>query len=84
MKSLIAMAAALALSGCGLPPLITVASAALDGMSLVSTGKTVGGHALSAAAKKDCAMWRVVKNEDVCRDFDTGKKSRFVLAAENW
>ncbi len=84
MKIPFAMAAALVLSGCGVPPLITMASAALDSMSLLSTGKSFTGHAMSAATKKDCAVWRVVGDQDVCREFDAGKKSRLVVAAENW
>ncbi len=84
MKIPIAVAAALALSGCGLPPALTVASYVFDGMTLLSTGKSVGDHALSAAAKKDCAVWRVVRDQEVCREFNAGKKSRFVIAAEKW
>ncbi len=82
MKRLFAVAAALALGSCGLPPVVNLASFALDGMSLLSTGKSVSDHVLSAAAEKDCAVWRLVKNEDVCREYDADKKSRVVLAEE--
>ncbi len=82
MKRLIGVAAALSLGGCGLPPVVNLASFALDGMSLLSTGKSVSDHVLSAAAERDCAVWRVVNNEDVCREYDADKKSRVVLAEE--
>ncbi len=82
MKRLIGVAAALSLGGCGLPPVVNLASFALDGMSLLSTGKSVGDHVLSAAAERDCAVWRLVKNEDVCREYDADKKSRVVLAED--
>ncbi len=84
MKRVIAACLPLALAGCGLPPAITVISYAIDGFSLFSTGKTVGDHALSVAAKRDCAIWRVVKDGEVCRDFKQGDKSTLVAAAEEW
>ncbi len=84
MKIFIALAAAFLLSGCGLPPAFTFVSYALDGMTLLSTGKSVGDHAISAAAEKDCAVWRVVKDEDVCREYRDGEKSLLVAAAERW
>jgi hypothetical protein len=84
MKTFIALVAAFLLSGCGLPPAFTFASYALDGMALLSTGKSVSDHALSAAAKKDCAVWRVVKDEEVCREYEAGEKSFIVAEAERW
>ena len=81
MKTLIALAAALALSGCGLPPAITIVSYALDGLSLLSTGKSVGDHALSAAANRDCAVWRLVKDGEICRDFESGESGPVVVVA---
>lgn len=83
MKVPIAAAAALVLSGCGLPPALTIASYAFDGMTLLATGKSVGDHALSAAVEKDCAIWRVIKNADVCRDYET-EQNELVLTAERW
>ncbi len=83
IKRLIIVAAALALSGCGLPKMFTVASYALDGILLLSTGKSTNDHAISVAVGKDCALLRVIKGEDVCREFDTGENGRTVLAAEN-
>ncbi|MEL0113422.1 MAG: hypothetical protein VW835_16955 [Rickettsiales bacterium] len=56
------------LGGCGLPVAVQIASLAIDGISLVSTGKTTTDHALSTAANSDCALHRSLKGEDICRD----------------
>jgi len=54
-------------SGCALPPAVTVASFAADGVSYMVSGRTVSDHALSYAAQEDCAMHRVVKGEGICK-----------------
>ena len=61
MRWLLFAAAAVALSGCGIPPMITVASLMLDFASYGATGKTVTDHALSAVLQKDCALLRGLK-----------------------
>ena len=53
----------LGLAGCVAPPIITYASAALDGVSFVATGKSVGDHALSAMVDEDCALLRAVTEQ---------------------
>lgn len=60
----------MSLSGCivALPPAIQLASLALDGISYVSTGKSVTDHAISAVTAKDCAMIRGLKGENICDD----------------
>ena len=58
MRWLIFAAVAVSLSGCGLPPIISVASLVLDFASYGSTGKTVKDHGLSAVLQKDCALLR--------------------------
>ena len=65
MRNVLAMFACLGLTGCILPPAITYVTMALDGVSYVATGKSVGDHALSAAVEKDCAVWRVVSEQGV-------------------
>ncbi len=57
---------ALLLSGCGLPPALMIASYAIEGFSLVATGKTITDHAISNAMKQDCALFRVVEGRQVC------------------
>ena len=53
------------LMGCS--PVVVVASLAVNGASYVATGKGVADHGLSAITNEDCATWRVVKGEAVCR-----------------
>lgn len=59
---------ALMLSGCGLPPALQIASLALDGLSLISTGKSTTDHAVSTVRAEDCALHRSLKGQEVCRD----------------
>lgn len=61
-----AAALALFLSGCALPPVVTVASFALDFASYGETGKTVADHGLSLVLQQDCAMLRILEG-DLCR-----------------
>lgn len=60
------------LAGCALPPAIVIASYAADGVLLATSGKTSTDHFLSMVEKRDCAMWRVVKNEEICQEFADG------------
>jgi hypothetical protein len=75
MRNVLVMCAFFALTGCILPPVLSYASMALDGVSYVATGKSVTDHALSAAVKQDCAVWRVVSEQDVeavCQEYVGG------------
>lgn len=74
----------LGLSGCGLPPALTVVSWALDGVSFASSGKTLGDHALSIATTQDCSLLRFLENEDICRDFKPGEMPEMVAEAAAW
>lgn len=60
--------AAWLLGGCGLPIALQIASLAADGIALASTGKTTTDHAVSAVISQDCALFRGLKGEDVCRE----------------
>ena len=64
----LAAAAPLVLGGCGLPIGIQIASLFADGVSFLATDKTLSDHGISMVAGKDCALWRIVKGEDVCRE----------------
>ena len=61
-------AVAMSLSGClvALPPAVQVASLALDGVSYITTGKSVTDHAISTVTAQDCAMMRLVKGQWIC------------------
>ena len=65
-RILIALAPIL-LSGCAIPPALTIASYVLDGVSYAATGKSVSDHGISAVAGRDCATFRILKGENPCR-----------------
>ncbi len=52
---------------CGAPVAIVAASYGADGVSLAETGKTSTDHMASMVSKKDCALWRVFRNQSICR-----------------
>jgi hypothetical protein len=58
---------ALMAGGCA-PAAVTAASYSADGVSLVDSGKTTGDHFTSMVTKKDCAVWRVLRNQNICRE----------------
>jgi hypothetical protein len=60
-------ALALPLSGCFLPPVVSIASLALDVGSYAVSGKTMTDHGISLVADEDCALVRVFEGE-VCED----------------
>ncbi len=55
------------LSGCAAPPAFQVISLALDGISYLTTDKSVADHGLSIVAQEDCKMLRTLKGEDICQ-----------------
>ena len=61
-------ALALPLSGCLLPPIITIASLALDVGSYAVSGKTMTDHGISLVAEEDCALMRVFEGH-LCEDY---------------
>ncbi len=67
-KLLLPLAAPLLLAACAAPLPFQIASWAIDGISYLSTGKSVADHGISLIAQKDCALWRSVKGEAVCID----------------
>lgn len=74
MKKVLVIFACLGLGGCVAPPIVTYVSMALDGASFVATGKSVGDHALSVVVDEDCALLRVITEQDVnavCREYSS-------------
>ena len=72
MRILFAPAMLLLLSGCAalaIPPALTIASYATDGVSYLATDKSVTDHMLSDALGRDCAMWRIMRGRSICKDF---------------
>ncbi|MEX2449632.1 MAG: SPOR domain-containing protein [Rhodospirillales bacterium] len=68
VKTGVMMLLSVFLSGCGLPVGVTIAGWAIDGISLLTTEKSVSDHGISTVAQRDCALWRVFKGESVCRE----------------
>lgn len=56
-------AAAISLSGCGLPPIVTYLSTAADIVSYLATKKSVTDHGISLVLQKDCALLRVLDGQ---------------------
>ncbi len=54
------------LAGCGLPPALTIVSSVANGISFISNGKSLPDVALSAMTEKDCAIYRIVANKEIC------------------
>lgn len=94
MRWIFVAAVALSLSGCAIPPIISVASLAFDFASYGATGKTIADHGLSAVLQKDCALLRGLEGQ-VCvaegsidatvkppRDAETRASRRLALLEE--
>jgi hypothetical protein len=62
------------LSGCAIPPAISIASYVLDGISYAATGKSVTDHGISMAAGRDCATWRLLKGQNPCKGDPTERR----------
>ena len=58
----------LLLGGCGLPPIVTAMTYAVDGLSYATSGKGMADHAISAATNKDCAMFRIAQGRTMCQN----------------
>ncbi len=65
-------------SGCALPPVVTVASMALDFASYGETGKTVTDHGISFVLQMDCGLLRVFDGPICTEESD---ETEVVLAA---
>ncbi len=69
MRWLSLAALTVVLSGCALPPAITMASLVANVVSYASTGKTVTDHGISIVLQKDCALLRGFESE-ICIEPD--------------
>jgi hypothetical protein len=56
------------LSACAIPPAVTIASLAADGVLLAATGKSKADHGLSLATGRDCSTFRIFDDQNVCQD----------------
>ncbi len=67
------------LSGCALPPALTVVSLVADVVSYASSGKSVTDHGISIVLNKDCALLRAFEG-DICIELDPGAEFADSLA----
>ena len=57
-----------AAGGCAAVPAgVKVASLVGDGISYATTGKSLTDHLISGAMHRDCALFRIVEGESICR-----------------
>ncbi len=78
-RSCVALALGLfALSGCILPPAISIASNGIDGLSYLTSGKSMSDHAISEATGEDCALFRVLTDDSVCRSNERTQRGQSV------
>ncbi len=68
------------LGGCSLPAPLKFVSWVADGIAYLTTEKSVTDHGISLVARQDCALWRGIKGEQICRD--EGGTAIAVAAAE--
>lgn len=64
---LLALGLMLPVGACA-PAAVTAVSYGADGVSYAESGKSTTDHLASMVSKKDCALWRVFRNEKVCRE----------------
>lgn len=69
-RGLLILFLSMMLGGCAMPVGVQVASWAMDGISYIATKKSMTDHGLSIVTQRDCAMWRVVKQEEICVKYD--------------
>lgn len=74
------LATPLLLGACGLPVGVQIASLIADGISVLTTDKTLTDHGISAVTQQDCALWRGVEGDNICRESDTDDTVKTALA----
>ena len=70
MRRYLLLALPMLASGCALPPALVIASYGADGLSYLSSGKSLEDHGISTVLDKDCALHRFVVDEPVCTTYD--------------
>lgn len=67
-RVMVAVGLMTALNACAIPPIVSVAKLAADGVLFASTGKTSTDHGLSMVTGKDCETFRVLEQQNICQD----------------
>lgn len=71
------------LGACALPVPVQIASWALDGISLLTTKKSIADHGISIVTRKDCALWRGVTGGEICVDNTDDAGTVLLASAES-
>ena len=74
--ALLALGLPLLTGGCAVSA-VTAASYGVDGASYADSGKSTSDHFMSMVSKKDCALFRAFRNENVCHARDPGAKDPY-------
>jgi hypothetical protein len=75
MRILPALAIATTLTGCAVPPAISIAGLLADGISYAASGRSMTDHGVSMVAEEDCKLFRALEGEAVCRPPTEGMPS---------
>lgn len=67
------MGLALLTGACGAPLAVTGAGYAADGSLLAASDKTAADHFVSMISKKDCALWRPFRGQEICKEREGDK-----------
>ena len=70
---------ALLTGACGAPLAVSAVSYGSDGAMLVATDKTGTDHFASMVSKKDCALWRLFRGREVCKEREEGAKDPYAV-----
>lgn len=70
---------ALLTGACGAPLAVSAVSYGSDGAMLAATDKTGTDHLASMVSKKDCALWRVFRGREVCKERAEGAKDPYAV-----
>ena len=70
---LMAGSATLLTGACGAPLAVAGAGYATDGTLMATSNKTSSDHLASIVTKQDCAFWRVLKGQPVCKEREGDK-----------
>jgi hypothetical protein len=69
MRLILSFISGLFLFGCSLPAGVSAVSWAIDGASYITTQKSLTDHGLSFLAGQDCALYRLITNMKVCKNY---------------
>jgi len=74
MRKYVLLALPVLASGCAVPPALVIASYGADGLSYLSSGKSLEDHGISTVMDEDCALHRFLNDKPICRDFNPSYK----------